>query len=68
MIELLLSVCFVDDPARCRDVRLNFLEESITPQQCMKMGQIEIAKWSEGHPNWRVKRWSCGPAGRVART
>ncbi len=68
MIEILLSVCLIAGPERCKDERLSFIAENITPRQCMSTGQIEIAKWTEAHPNWWVKRWSCGPAGRAAST
>jgi len=67
MIELVFSVCLADAPDRCKDVRLTFIAESVTPQQCMLHGQAEIAKWAEGHPNWRVRRWKCGPAGLMAK-
>ena len=68
MIEILFSVCHVADPVRCKEERLSFLAENVTPHQCMTMGLIEIAKWSGGHPNWWVQRWTCVPAGRVAKT
>lgn len=67
VIEVLFSVCHVADPARCKDERLSFLAESVTPHQCMTVGLVEIAKWREAHPNWWVQRWTCGPAGRVAK-
>ncbi|WP_245257635.1 hypothetical protein [Hyphomicrobium zavarzinii] len=44
-----------------------YLAESVTPMQCMMQSQAEIAKWTEGHPNWVAKRWSCRPAGRYAK-
>ena len=67
MIELILSVCLAADPGRCKDEFLTMMEEGATPYQCKMKGQIEIVKWSEAHPKWQVKRWSCQPAGRIAR-
>lgn len=67
MIELLVSVCLIDDPARCKDVRLSYLAEGLSPYQCVMSGQAEIAKWSEGHPKWRIAKWRCQTAGRVAK-
>lgn len=67
MLELLLSVCLIDAPERCKDVALTYSAENFTPFQCMMGAQPEIAKWSEGHPNWVVKRWVCQPAGRFAK-
>lgn len=67
MIEILVFFCLVDNPDRCQQVPLNFAAQSVTPQQCMLLGQTEIAKWMDGHPNWRPRKWSCGPAGRFAK-
>ena len=67
MLELLVSVCLMDNPERCKDVSLAYVEEQLTPMQCMMGAQSEIAKWIEGHPNWQVKRWTCQRAGRFAK-
>ena len=67
MIELVVSVCLLTDPTKCKDVSLTYSAEDMTPYQCMMMSPQEIAKWSEGHPNWFAKRWSCRPAGRIAK-
>ena len=53
MIEILVSFCLVDNPDKCQQVALNFAANNITPQQCMVLGQSEMAKWMEAHPNWR---------------
>ncbi len=66
MIELVLSACLLDDPQRCKEVRLAFAGDDVTPMQCMMISPLEIAKWSEGHPKWFAKRWTCRPAGRFA--
>lgn len=62
MIEIVVSVCLIADPEKCRDVHLSYMAEAqaVTPQQCMMYGQSEIAKWAEGNPKWRVSRWTCG--------
>jgi len=67
MLELVISVCLVNDPSRCKEVRLNFAEENVTPQQCMMGSQLEIAKWIEFHPDWQVSKWSCARAGQMAK-
>jgi hypothetical protein len=66
MIELVLSACLLDDPQRCKEVHLAFAGDDVTPMQCLMMSPLEIAKWSEGHPKWVAKRWTCRPAGRFA--
>lgn len=67
MIEIVLSVCLIKDPAQCKDVSLNFMGGRITPHQCMLYGQSEAAKWLQGHPRWRITRWACGRAGQLAK-
>lgn len=67
MIEIILSVCWLGDVQRCKDVTLSYLDDAVTVHACMLYGQSEIAKWTEGHPKWTVQRWSCGMARQVAR-
>jgi hypothetical protein len=69
MLELVVAVCMVDQPSRCKDVHLNFEAEAanVTPQQCMMNGQFEMAKWVGDHPNWVIQKWTCGVAGQVAK-
>lgn len=67
MLELVLVACLADDVTRCREVSLTYLEESVTPMQCMTASQVEIAKWIEGHPSYFAKRWTCRRAGRFAK-
>ena len=50
MLELMVSVCLISDPARCKDVALTYSAENLTPMQCMMGAQPEIAKWIEAHP------------------
>jgi hypothetical protein len=67
MIELLATVCLISSPSQCKDVQLSFAADGITAHQCMMSGQVELAKWVEGHPKWRIDRWTCRPAGQVAK-
>ena len=67
MLELMVSVCLISDPARCKDVALTYSAENLTPMQCVMGAQPEIAKWIEAHPKWALKRWTCHRAGRYAK-
>lgn len=67
MIELVASVCLITSPQTCKDIHLSYAADSVTSQQCLMLGQAELAKWNEGQPKWRVAKWTCQPAGRVAR-
>jgi hypothetical protein len=68
MIEIVISACLMADLSRCKDVSLTYTAENLTPMQCMSMSMAEIAKWNAAHPNWFAKRWTCQPAGRMAKT
>jgi hypothetical protein len=67
MIELLMVVCFASSPHHCKDEKLVFAEAGLTVYTCAMRGQIEIAKWANSHPNWRVHGYKCGKLGQVAR-
>jgi hypothetical protein len=67
MIEVVAMVCFIQEPDRCKDIRLSFAAEAVTPQQCMMYGQMELAKWTGEHPNWQIRKFSCGRVGKFAK-
>lgn len=67
MIELVVAVCMIDQPTRCKDVTLNFEGETVSANECMTSGQIEMAKWAGEHPNWVIQKWHCGRAGEFAK-
>ena len=67
LIEMLVAVCLIDEPATCRDVSLTYSRESLTPMQCLMQAQPEIAKWIGEHPRWRVKRFTSRAAGSFAK-
>lgn len=66
MLELVLMVCLITDPSRCKDVALTYSAESVNPYTCVTRAQPEIAKWIEAHPKWVAKRWTCRAAGQTA--
>ena len=67
MIVLVMSVCLLAEANTCKDVHLTYSAQSVTPMQCLMGGQAQIAKWTNGHPKWRVKRWKCAPATQIAK-
>ncbi len=67
MIELVVSVCLISAPEKCKDVSLVYIGESVTTLQCVMGAQPEIAKWMEGHPKWQLRGWRCHPAGQIAK-
>ncbi len=66
MIEIVVAVCLINEPSRCKDVTLNFEGQTVSSDQCMTNGQIEMANWIGEHPNWVIQGWHSGTAGRSA--
>jgi hypothetical protein len=58
MVDLILTVCLSANPGNCRDEHLYF-ESRSSLFQCMVLAPSEIAKWSQEHPNLKVRRWKC---------
>lgn len=65
MIELVISLCLLDDARKCREESLTFADVSIFT--CMVGGQAQIAAYMERRPRWCVSRWSCRQAGQFAK-
>jgi hypothetical protein len=57
MIELLFVVCLSADPTQCQERSLVFTD--ITETTCVIGAQPELAKWSEAHPRYDIRRWTC---------
>ena len=58
MLELIIAACLATGP--CRDFQLLYDARDASVTACVAMGQVEIARWKETHPDWIVRRWSCG--------
>ncbi len=58
MIELLIVACL--GTGECRDFSKLYDAQDVSLMTCMVAGQSEIARWKESHPDWSVRRWSCG--------
>ncbi len=67
MFEIAAAVCMVGSAQNCREIVLSFEADNVTPVNCIMYGQPELAKWTEGHPNWRVRRFTCRLAGTFAK-
>lgn len=67
MIELIALICLASSPNVCRDEAIT-ASANVTPFQCLMGAQIELAKWANEHPGWRVMGWKCQRAGMMART
>lgn len=58
VVDLVLTICLISNPASCRQERLHF-ENRGGLNNCMILAPTEIAKWSGEHPKLKVVRWKC---------
>jgi hypothetical protein len=66
MIEIILTVCAVANPANCEDKYLQFAWEG-SLKQCVMGAQPYIAQWIGNHPEWAASKWTCEYPGREKR-
>ena len=66
MIEIILTVCAIANPANCEEKSLQFAWEG-SIQQCMMAAQPYIAQWIGNHPQWTATKWTCEYPGHEKR-
>ena len=63
MLTLVMMLCMVGDPDRCRTYKLTIAEENVGLMACMMASPKIIAQWAIEHPgvheNFYVRRWKC---------
>jgi P2-related tail formation protein len=64
MLELIFLTCTFTvhstDVPDCHVRRIPIVEEDpVTPHQCMASALPKLAEWSESHPGWWIKKWTC---------
>lgn len=62
MLELVISVCLLSEPTRCKDVHVTTMEDMIIPYHCAMQANVEVPKYIEAHPQYFARRWQCRPA------
>jgi hypothetical protein len=66
MIEIILTVCAISNPAYCEDKYLQFAWDG-SLNQCMIAAQPYIAQWIGDHPQWTATKWTCEYPGHEKR-
>lgn len=64
---ILLSICLLAEPTRCREDKIDLSFEARGPTVCLRNSQSALAKWQAEHPEWHVNRWRCAVRGSVPR-
>ncbi len=60
---ILLSICLLAQPDRCREERISLSYEAANPIVCLRNAQSRLATWQAEHPEWQVNRWRCAVRG-----
>jgi hypothetical protein len=58
LLEIVLTVCALSQPARCEEQRLQF-QWNGSLQACVMGAEPYIAQWIGEHPHWAPARWHC---------
>jgi hypothetical protein len=67
LIELILTVCSMAQPAACEERNLAFIDQG-SLMQCMLQAPPTIAQWADAHPNRQVVKWRCSYPEREGRS
>ena len=60
MVELVVLACLLKNPQHCEEFPIPFLQP-MQVMQCVYQGHMRTMQWATEHPDWIIKRWSCGP-------
>jgi len=63
LVELIITVCAVAQPAHCEEAHLQ-LAGTGSAVQCAMAAPPYIARWIDDHPKWRAVRWRCDVSGK----
>jgi hypothetical protein len=58
LVEIVLTVCALSQPARCEEQRLQF-QWNGSLAACVMGAEPYIAQWIGEHPRWAAARWHC---------
>ncbi len=58
LIELILTVCSLAQPAACEERHLSFVDGG-SLRQCMVQAPPTLAEWSNSHPGRQIMKWRC---------
>lgn len=59
MVELVLLVCVIAQPAECEEILPPF-QQPMTVHECLRRGPLVAARWARTHPDWEIRGWVCG--------
>lgn len=63
MLSLIFTACLATDASRCKTDKIDIFDENVTVRQCLMMAPMELARWAGDHPNFVIRKWTCGRPG-----
>lgn len=65
MVEIVFSACLLQSPYHCRETSIALAD--VSQFQCLLFSQPILAEWQQSHPNVKIERYHCQPAGQFAK-
>jgi hypothetical protein len=65
MLSLIVSMCLLDNPTKCKVEHFPIEDQRITEIQCVMGSMVDVAKNMEKYPRWRATKWTCKDSTRV---
>ena len=61
VVELVVLACLLTQPRYCEEFHVPFLQPTVAFPCLGKQPTSEVVQWAIEHPDWSIKRWTCGP-------
>lgn len=58
MYELVITACLIAAPAQCTTFELT-LTRYDNLDQCARRSTVDLVRWADRKPQWRISRWTC---------
>jgi hypothetical protein len=63
VVELVVLACLLTRPQYCEEFHVPFLQPTVAFACLTKQPTSEVVQWAIAHPDWAIKKWTCGPPG-----
>jgi hypothetical protein len=61
VVELVVLACLLIRPQYCEEFHVPFLQPTVAFGCLTKQPTFEIVQWATTHPDWAIRKWTCGP-------
>jgi hypothetical protein len=60
VVELVVLACLLTRPQHCEEFHVPFPQVTAVRACVTKQPTFEIVQWAIEHPDWSVRKWTCG--------